>query len=158
MAARVGKRRPALDAAQMAFTFAVPAMPRQDGELAGLGRFISSGVARMLKEDARSREEIAGHMSALLGETVTRWMLDAYASEARAEHSVSAERLLALVVATARYDVLDAIVRRTGAAVLVGDEVEAARLGHLMAQQRSLAAQIAAARARATPIARGVRA
>lgn len=154
----MGKRRPTLDAAQMAFTFAVPAMPRHEGELAGLGRLIASAVGRMLKEDARSREEVAGAMSALLGEPVSRWMLDAYASEARAEHSVSAERLLALVVATARYDVLDAIVRRTGAAVFVGGEVETVRLGHLMAQKRHIEAEIAAVRPRTMPINRGTRA
>ena len=136
------KRRPSLTDAQMAFTFAPPKPAREEGDLAGLTAQIASACGRALKEDTRSREEIAGRMSALLGEGITRWMLDAYASEARDGHNVSASRFLALIAATERFDILDAVITKIGARALVGAEVHAARLGHLLAARTQLDEQI----------------
>jgi hypothetical protein len=68
-------------------------------------------------------------MSDLLDEEVTRFMLDAYASEAREGHNISASRFLALIAVTNRHDILDHILRRIGAAVLVGAEIATARVG-----------------------------
>ena len=141
--------------AQLGFTFDPPLPARRDADLAGLDRQIAGYVATALKEDARPREVIAGAMSALLAEPVTKLMLDAYASEARGDHNISAARALALVAVTERYDLLDALLRRIGAAVLVGEELHAARLGHLQAQQRAIAAEIKKYQASAQPITRG---
>lgn len=149
------KRRPALLADQLAFTFEAPSPARLDAGLAGLERFVAAGVARALKEDTRSRDEVAGAVSALLDETVSRWMLDAYASEARETHSVSAGRFLALIAVTDRFDILDAVLTRIGARVLVGEEVHAAHLGHLRAQLGRLQRDIRQAEGRVTPIVRG---
>jgi hypothetical protein len=65
-------------------------------------------------------------------------MLDAYASPARTEHKVPASRLLALIVVTDRQDLLDPIMRKIGAALLVGDEVRTARLGQIEAMLSEL--------------------
>jgi hypothetical protein len=127
---------------QLAFTFDAPSPARQAGDLAGLERMMSAAVARMLKEDPRSREEVAGRMSALLGEEISRWMLDAYASEAREAHHISAARFLALVAATDRFDVLDSAAIRIGARVLVGEEVHTARVGHLRAEKARIDAEL----------------
>jgi hypothetical protein len=151
----MNKRRPLIDASQLGFTFEPPMPARRDADLAGLDRMIAASVGVALKEDARSREEIAGAMSALLAEPVTKMMLDAYASEARGDHNISAARLLALVAATERYDLLDPMLRRIGAAVLVGEELHAARLGSLQAQKRALDAEIRKYQAAAQPITRG---
>ena len=151
------KRRPSLTDGQMAFTFAAPSAARNEGDLAGLGRMISSAVARAMNEDRRSRPEIAGKVSALLGEDVSRWMLDAYASEAREEHAISAARFFAVIAATERLDILDALVSRIGGRILVGEEMHAARLGHLMAQKSEIEAQIRELRPVAHPIGRGAR-
>ena len=62
-----GKRRPSLDPAQLGFTFDPPAPACEEADLAGLGRVIAAGVSRALREDSRSRQEIAGAMSALTG-------------------------------------------------------------------------------------------
>ena len=136
------KRRPSLTDGQMAFTFAVPPPASAEGDLAGLSRIISSAVGRALKEDRRTRAEIAGHVSALMGEDVSRWMLDAYASEAREEHAISAARFLAVIAATERLDILDAVVTRVGGRVLAGAEMHVARLGHLIARKADIEAQI----------------
>lgn len=141
---------------QLGFTFEPPLPARCEADLAGLDRVVAGMVAAALKGDTRSRDEIAGAMSALLAEPVTKLMLDAYASEARADHNISAARTLALIAVTERYDLLDALVRRIGAALLVGEELHAARLGHLQAQRRALDAEIKKYTAAAQPIDRGV--
>lgn len=150
------KRRPSLSPEQMAFTFDAPPPPRQ-GELAGLDRLISAIVARVLKEDERSRDEIAGAMSALLGEPVSKEMVDAYASEARSNHNIPAHRLLALIAATDRHDALDVAVRRAGGAVFWGAAVDNAHAGHLRAVIRNAKRDLVAVEARMKPIDSGER-
>ncbi len=138
------KRRPSISEAQIAFTFDPPVPARMPADLAGLDRMVAAAVATALKEDTRPREVVAGAMSALLGEPVTKLMLDAYASEARDQHNIPAHRALALVAVTERFDLLDALARRIGAAILVGEELHAARRGHLQAQLLALKEQIRA--------------
>ncbi|PTS73824.1 hypothetical protein DBR17_17905 [Sphingomonas sp. HMWF008] len=150
----MSKRRSSLDTAQLGFTFDPPALAREDASLAGLDRVVAATVARALKEDTRSRPEIAGAMSALLSEEVSAGMLDAYASEARDNHNISAHRALALIAATKRFDLLDAVMRRIGAALFVGEEILAAQLGHLQARQDQISAEIKKLRATAQPITR----
>lgn len=127
----MSKRRASISPDQLGFTFDPPPLARRAADLAGMDKVIAASVGLALKEDGRSREEIAGAMSALLGEQVTKLMLDAYASEAREAHNISAARVLALVAATNRFDLLDAMVRRIGAALLVGEEIRTAQLGHI---------------------------
>ncbi|MBS3961462.1 MAG: hypothetical protein KGZ61_06480 [Sandarakinorhabdus sp.] len=148
----MGKRRPALNDSQMAFTFSAPPIAQYEGDLAGLQRMIASGCSRMLKEDMRSRAEIAGHVSAMLGDDVSKNMLDAYASEGRDDHNVSAARWLAMIAATQRFDILDAIISRIGARALVGEDMHAARLGSLMAAKSEIEEQIRALRPVTRPI------
>jgi hypothetical protein len=61
---------------------------------------IARSVALVLKESTMSRDDIARRMSDFLGEEVSKAMLDAYASQAREEHTISAIRLVALAHAT----------------------------------------------------------
>lgn len=138
----MGKRRPSISDAQIAFSFDPPAAARAPADLAGLDRMAAAAVARALKEDMRTRYELAGAVSALLAEPVSKAMLDAYASEERDQHNVPLHRALAIFAATGRLDLLDALVRRVGGALLVGEELLAARRGHLEAQLRQLKAQI----------------
>ena len=128
------KRRSALDTTQLGFTFEPPRPARGPADLAGLDRIVAASVAAALKGDPRSREEIAGATSALLGEDVSKLMLDAYASEARDCHNISAARLFALIAVTERFDLLDSLTRRIGAAILVGAEIATAELGHIDTQ------------------------
>ena len=151
------KRRSFLDSSQLGFTFDPPAPARGEADLAGLDRMVAAGVALALKEDLRSREEIAGAMSALLGEEVTRWMLDAYASEAREAHNISMGRFLALIAVTERFDILDAKLRRIGAAILVGEEIHTARVGHLRSQIDKLKAELRDIERQTQPITRSGR-
>lgn len=149
------KRRPALDPNQLGFTFDPPAPAQRDAELAGLDRLVAAGVGAALKDDPRSRREIAGAMSDLLAEDVTHLMLDAYASEARTGHNIPLYRALALIAVTERFDILDHWLRRVGAAVLVGEEIHTARLGHLDRQIAALRAERRALESKTNPIERG---
>lgn len=67
---------------------------------ASLRSRISKAVAEALKDCGRSRDEVAAEMSAFLGEEVGKNMLDAYASEARDDHTISYLRLIALARVT----------------------------------------------------------
>lgn len=151
------KRRASIDASQLGFTFDPPVPAQRDADLAGLDRVVAASVAEALKGDARSRFEVAGAVSALLDEPVSKLMLDAYASEAREDHNISGARLLAVIAVTERFDLLDALVRRIGAALLVGEELHAARLGHLQAQKDRIDAEIRKLRVATQPIERGRR-
>lgn len=128
-------------------------MPAQGvAALAGLKQRISGVVGSILASDERTREVIAAEMSVLLGEEVSRAMLDAYASPARVDHKIPVERLIALVVVTACQDMLDPIMREGGMAVLVGDEVHTARLGHIDRQMELLRQERKRVAGRASPI------
>lgn len=139
---------------QLGFDFAVPAPPDCVGDLAGMERFISETVGTVIASDGRARELIAADMSLLLDDEVSRAMLDAYSSPARTEHKVPMSRFLALLVVTGRQDLLDPIARKIGAAVLVGEEVKTARLGHVRQQIKKLQQEEKALSGRA-PLMRG---
>ncbi len=149
------KRRPSFDSSQLGFTFEAPRPVSMPAELAGLDAMIAAAVGTVLKDDARSRQEIAGAMSALLGEEISALMLDAYASEARGNHNIPTHRALAMVAVTGRFDVMDALLRRIGAALLVGEEIHTAQLGHIDRQIAELKARRRTLETTAQPIKRG---
>ena len=123
---------------QIAFAFETPRVAEGDGALAGLEIQICGAVETILNSDPRKREVIAAEMSVLLGEEVSKPMLDAYSSPAREGHKVIMSRFLALVAVCNRHDVLDRLLRPIGAAVLVGEEVHTARIGQIDAQIQRL--------------------
>ncbi len=61
---------------------------------------IARAVSETLKTYEEAREDIAAAMTEWLGADVSRNMLDAYASEAREEHTISFLRLLAMIHVT----------------------------------------------------------
>lgn len=126
---------------QLGFVFEAPEPAVGQGCLAGLEQRINATVATILASaalDGNSRAVVAAKMADVLGEPVSKEMLDAYASPARTEHRVPASRLLALVAVTGRHDLLDPRLREIGAALLVGEEVQTARLGHVRRQIKEL--------------------
>lgn len=150
----MGKRRPSFSDNQLIFSFDAPVPAREAASLAGLGRMVASSVGAILKGDERDRYEIAARMSALLDETVTKDMLDGYSAEARETHNISFHRMLALLAVTDRHDVLDALIRKIGAAVLVGEEIHTAQLGHIDRQIAELKARRKTIETSARPIGR----
>ena len=151
----MGKRRG--DPGQLAFGFDVPS-PALAGSLAGDDARVSRMVADILHGDPRPREIIAAQMSLMLDADVSKAMLDAYASPGRADHSISYSRMKALIAVTTRHDLLDRDMRSIGAALLVGEEIRTARLGHLRARKAELEAEIRAVERSVQPIQRAKRA
>lgn len=127
--------------AQIGFAFDVPPPASEAADLAGLEQRISRAVARALKDDERARETIAAEMSVLLDEEVSAHMLNAYASPAREEHKVPMSRFWALIAVTDRFELLNTLLREIGAALLVGEEIHTARLGHIDRQIARLQAE-----------------
>lgn len=150
----MGKRVSSLDTTQLGFTFEAPSVPRGEAELAGFERFMAGIVAMALKEDERDRYGVAAAVSRLMGFEVSKEMLDAYASEARDNHNVSAARFFAIIAVTKRHDLLDIAVKRIGARVLVGEEILTAQLGHIDRQIAELTARKKSIAAQASPIIR----
>ena len=127
---------------QLGFVFDPPPAVSEEAALAGFEQRVNRMVGSMLNSDGRSREVIAAEMSVLLAEEVSASMLNAYSSPARTEHKVPFSRLMALVVVTKRYDLLDRRMRETGCGVLVGDELHTARIGHLQQQKKQIDAEL----------------
>lgn len=140
---------------QLGFDFREPVPAKGIAGLAGLERRINALVGSVLASDPRAREVIAAEMSVVLDEPISRAMLDAYSSPARPDHKVPASRLFALLAVTDRQDLLDPIMREIGAALLVGDEVRTARLGHLQQIKQRIEAEMRALRIDAPEIREG---
>lgn len=116
---------------QFAFTFDAPQPATLPAALAGVDARTARTVAEILKSDKRDRSVIAAEMSVLLSDEVTLNMLNNYASPALETHNISFSRMLALISVTNRFDLLDRELRPIGAAVLVGDEIYTAEIGHI---------------------------
>lgn len=146
-------KRDRIDPRQMALSFdAPPRVTPTEGLLAGLDAYVAGLVSTIVREDTRSQAEVACAMSAVLGETVSKDMLYAYAAPSKDGHNISAARFLALVLATKRSDALDALVTRIGCRVLEGDEYVLAQLGHVQAEMRRLKAMERDLTTRAAPL------
>lgn len=149
----MGKRE-RLDPRQLALSFeAPPRVAPTEGLLAGLDRYVAGLVSRIIHDETRSQAEVAASMSAVLGEKVSSQLLYAYAAEGKETHNISAARFLALIVATKRSDVLDALVTRIGCRVLEGDEFLVAQLGHIEAEIARLKLKQRDIKSRALPLA-----
>lgn len=98
-----------------------PAPPRFAPEAvraASLRAVLCRAVRLALKECGKGRDQVAAEMSEFLGETVTKPVLDAYASEAREDHSISVVRLLALVHVTDDLRLLNLLAEQLGQVVI----------------------------------------
>lgn len=92
---------------------------------------LRQALSRALKDCPESRYEVAAKMSELLGDEVSKNMLDAYTAESREGHQISVLRFIALIAATNAYELLDIVAGKLGCRVLRGDEVVAAELGSI---------------------------
>lgn len=150
----MAKRRSSLCDSQIVFDFGVPERASEAGDMAGFSKMVAGSVSKMLGQDGRDRQAIAKAMSQLMGERVSKEMLDAYASEARDEHNISAARWWALVAATGRYDIADAIAKEAGARIISGEEIVVTEIGHLQAEIAERQERLKDLKAMAKPVGR----
>lgn len=92
-------------------------------------------VMQMLKEADVDRYEIAARMSRLTGKEISKYMLDAYTSEAREEFNAPAWLMPALEVACSTHLYTNWLVATRGGRLLIGCEALTADLGRLEKQK-----------------------
>ncbi len=100
---------------------------------------LSRAVSVALGECGLPRKEVATRMSAYLGETVSPTMLDAYASQARADHKISVPRFLALLHATRDRRLMELLAEPLGWAVIDRKHLPMIELAAVQEQRDELA-------------------
>lgn len=108
------------------------------------------GMADALKEHGAPREAIAAQISASLGCSMTKTMLDTYVSEAKTA-DISLAKFKALVRTTGAVSLWDLAARDEGLLMLAGSEARLAEIGRLQQKQRQIARQIRALALRPVP-------
>ena len=88
-------------------------------------------LSDLLKNSPQSREIIAGRMSELTGETITKHQLDSWTAESREGWRFPLEYLPALEVACETHQVTTWLADLRGCKVLVGKEALDAEIGKL---------------------------
>ncbi|WCT72081.1 hypothetical protein PQ455_10515 [Sphingomonas naphthae] len=139
--------------------FATPAPVTGPAAWAGIEEWVAAAVGEVLKHDARSREEIAGAMTAAIGtdpdRAVSRWILDAYASPARDGHNISLGRAFVLAAVTGDRSMIESLVERLGGRILWDKEILVAQLGQLKAREAAIKEEIRRLNQSVRPIHRG---
>ncbi|QND45237.1 hypothetical protein HB780_05635 (plasmid) [Rhizobium lusitanum] len=79
---------------------------------------LSKAVALTMEESGMTRDAIASAMSDITKASVSKAMLDAYASQAREQHSIPAIRLAALVAITGDVRALNVLLEEAGMIVI----------------------------------------
>ncbi len=110
---------------------------------------IAKAVAETLKADLRSRDEIAQAMSVAAGEEISVHMLNAYASEAREDHTIPYHRLLALVEVTGDARALQLGAERVGRSVVEDRWLPWIEVGQISERKDELQKALDAARVQA---------
>lgn len=130
--------------------------PQLDADMVRAGTLrgrVARAVALVLRDSQFPREQIAERMGDFLGEEVSKQMLDAYASQAREEHTISAIRLVALAHATADMRVLQVLMDPLDHAVIpvrflpaIDAEIKAERADELALRAEEMRQQAQQAR------------
>lgn len=105
---------------------------------ATIAQRIGRGVAAALRDCDAPRKEIARRMGEYLGAEVSPNMLDAYASQARADHTISAARLMALLHATRDRRLLELLAEPLGWAVIERKHLPLIQVAALREQEDEL--------------------
>jgi len=87
-------------------------------------------INKCIGKSPYSRDIIAGKMSELTGQTITRAMIDAWTSSAKHHHRFPAEFLPALCVAVESHEPINLLARKSGIFTLPDKDVLMADLAH----------------------------
>lgn len=96
---------------------------------------VSGLIAEVLRASGADRHEIATRCSRLTGKDITKYMLDAYTSEAREEFNPPLWLVPALETACGTHDITNWLVSARGGRLLIGREALTADLGRLEKQK-----------------------
>lgn len=127
----------------------VTTYPAEKVRAASVRGVFAKAVSVTLRECGLERAEVARRMTAHLGETVTENMLDNYASEARADTTISLPRLLALIHVTGDLRLLQVLADPFGQVVVDKRYISIIRAQQLREKSVELARQARAEARRA---------
>ena len=116
---------------------------------ASLSSRICLAISAALKDSGDSRAQVAKAMSDFLGEAVTKNMLDAYASPAREDHTITLARFVALLAATKDRRLLELVAEGMGWAVIERRHLPLIELAAVTERQADLARHADALRRKA---------
>lgn len=119
----------------------VRAFPPEQVRGATFAARIARAVSVALGDCAAPRAEVAERMSDYLGQKISLAMLNAYASAARDDHTISLPRFLALMHATGDQRLLELLAEPFGLAVIERKHlplIEMALLGERMAEIKGM--------------------
>lgn len=115
-------RRPSDQSTMDLFTWNPPQMAKtfapSEVRAASLRSSIAKAISLALKTCGKGREQAASEVGTYLGEDCPKNMLDAYASEAREDHSISLIRFVALLHVTRDIRLLNLVANMFGWVVI----------------------------------------
>jgi hypothetical protein len=103
---------------------------------------VSELVGSVLKGSPHDRYEVASQMSRLSGDDVSKHMLDAWSSPARAEHNIPLYRVPLLEEVCQSHGFTDWLVHLRGGRVAYGREALAAQYGKMQQMKDKLHAEM----------------
>lgn len=124
--------------------FDIPQEPKPETGRGDLDLPLREALSDALAHAEGDRHDIAAEMSRLTGRDISRYMLDAYTAESRADHNFPLRYAAAFEVATHSYCLTNLLAKARGCRVLVGDDALLAELGRIDRQEIELRAQRAA--------------
>jgi len=98
-------------------------------------------ISECIKSCPLSRWEIAGRMSALLNQEITKYMLDTWTAESKEYHRFPAEYMPAFCQAVGSYEPLRFLAEKAGVFVLPGHEALRAEIKKIEEEIRDLQKQ-----------------
>lgn len=135
--------------------------PRELGSALDFNAKLAQAMSRALdeaREGGRDRHEVASRMSEILGQDVSKGMIDAYTSQARETHTISAVRFKAFVRATGCLWLWSVYLDGEGLTLLMGEEALHAQASLAEKRAKALLEEARQLRARAPlEISRGAR-
>lgn len=92
---------------------------------------IRAAISASLKRSPKSRFEIAAQMSELVGQEISKFMLDAYSAESRETHKFPLQYLPAFVMATGDASILALLAEKCGCVALARSDMALLERGRI---------------------------
>ena len=102
---------------------------------------LREALSDALRHADQDRHHVAAEMGRLTGREISKYMLDAYTAESRADHNFPFRYAAAFEQATGSYCLTNLLARYRGCSVLVGDEAVLAEFGRIEKMEADLKKQ-----------------
>lgn len=127
------KRRNDRDQLTFDDLLALPKTPESTAGSLDFGLELRRTLSEALKQTTKSRFEVAGSMSHLLGFEISKHQLDSWCAESRDGWRFPLEYAVAFEVATESFLLTELLARKRGYRIVMGDEIRQVEIGRLEA-------------------------